>query len=304
MPTDTSDSEATFSDAGDESIRRSSTSGRRVRQLSVSEMVKSIDGGQKRQKRARPVSGSPSQADTEQAAVGNEALLAAIRKMVTEAKDEVICSMNAKFESFEKRIDILEAELHTKDLEVQRLQTKVESCEKQVEALYEQIESIDMNRRQNSLIFACDEFGSPSLEENIAEKTVEIINKRFGDLRIAGGDIQTVHRLQGRNVICKFFKTDLRNALYDRRMELARRQRSSEKPLFISESLTKTRRQWFNELLAAKRAGKIYTVYSRRGAVFYKKSKEEKAVRIDSVGQLQGLLNGKNGTRTGRTPTQ
>ena len=49
------------------------------------------------------------------------------------------------------------------------------------------------------------------------EKAVEITNTRFRDLRIAGGDIQAVHRLQGRNVICKFFKTDLRNALYDRR---------------------------------------------------------------------------------------
>ena len=117
-----------------------------------------------------------------------------------------------------------------------------------------------------SLIFTCDEFGSPSLGENIAEKTVEIINKRFGDLRITGGDIQTVHRLQGRNVICKFFKTDHRNALYDRRMELASRQRSSEKPLFISESLTKTRRQWFNELLAAKRAGPSPAAATHDGA--------------------------------------
>ena len=299
MPTESSDSETTFTDAGDESGQLPGA--RRVRQLSVTEMVKSIDNSQKRQKRTRPVSGSPSQTGSEQG--GNEALLAAIQKMVVEAKDEVIRTMEAKFESFERRIEIMEADIHSKDLEIQRLQKKVEVCEKQNNILHEQLESIDTNRRQNSLIFTCEEFGSPSHNENIEEKTVEILNKRFQDLRITGGDIQTVHRLQSRNVICKFFKTDLRNTLYDRRMELAGRRRGSEKPLFISESLTKTRREWFNDLLAAKKAGKIYTVYSRRGTVFYKRTQEEKGVRIDSSEQLQNLLKGRDATPR-RTPAQ
>ena len=44
--------------------------------------------------------------------------------MVVEAKDKVIRTMEAKFESFERRIEIMEADIHSKDLEIQRLQKK------------------------------------------------------------------------------------------------------------------------------------------------------------------------------------
>ena len=52
-------------------------------------------------------------------------------------------------------------------------------------------------------------------------------------------------------------------------MVMSRRLELRGRELFVNESLTKLRGIIFRSLLAAKREGKIYTVFSRNGNVFY-----------------------------------
>ena len=116
-----------------------------------------------------------------------------------------------------------------------------------IRSLTLQLESMDTNRRMNSLILKCEDFGKGSNNEDIEEKAVRILNKRFPDLRIAANDFQTVHRLQGEHtVICKFLKTQLRNEVFERRMNQARNNRgavNAEAPLYVNESLSRQNRR-------------------------------------------------------------
>ena len=141
----------------------------------------------------------------------------------------------------------------------------------------------------NSLIFHCADFGKrESWTEDIGAKVVDAVNKRYTDIEIRKTDIQTVHRLQTENtVICKFFKTDLKEAIYEKRLsQKGRRDDGPRLPtLFVSESLTTSKRRLFNILLEKKKAGRLYTCFSRRGLVYAKLNKDDRPTRINSVSE-------------------
>ena len=141
--------------------------------------------------------------------------------MVTEVA-KVLSLMERKFEAQEKRIEILEAELMQSENDKKVLHAKLTAQEKAIRNLTEQFEYMDTNRRMNSLILKSQGFGKRSINENIEEKVVNVLNQRFPDLAITASDLQTVHRLQGEHtVICKFLKTQLRNEVFERRMSQA-----------------------------------------------------------------------------------
>ena len=90
----------------------------------------------------------------------------------------------------------------------------------------------------NSLILKCTDFGERSNNEDIENKAITILNRRFPELRITANDFQTVHRLQGKHtVICKFLKTRLRNEIFEGRMSQAVDKRGAGKPAYIIGSV-------------------------------------------------------------------
>lgn len=269
----------------------------RLRQVSVPEMARKMEQGGKEKeiggKRARMQSVSPA---TPRSIGGssNQELLEAIQLMINEACQKVISSFDKRFNDLEKRLEIQESNLLEQANEIDRLRSKVTASEEEKAQLAEQLESLDINNRTNCLIFHCTDFGKrESWSEDIEAKVVDVVNKRFPDTKISKTDIQTAHRLQTENtVICKFFKTELKETLYEKRLKLAGR-RDDDGPrrpaLFVSESLTTSKRRLFNLMLEKKKAGHIYTCYTRRGLVYAKRDKEDRATRIDTVSQASAF---------------
>ncbi|KAF0301030.1 SH2B adapter protein 1 [Amphibalanus amphitrite] len=70
---------------------------------------------------------------------------------------------------------------------------------------------------------------------------------------------------------------------------MTRRLELKGKDLFVNESLTKLRGLIFRSLLAAKRDGKIYTVFTRNGNVFFKEKQYGVSTRVDSLQRLHEL---------------
>lgn len=267
----------------------------RWRQLSVSQMARKMDQGEKEKeqggKRARIQSASPASTQEKNSGrLANQDLLEAIQAMIDEACQRVITSFEKKFEQFERRLEIQESSLLEQANEIDRLRSKVAACEEEKGYLAEQLESLDINNRMNCLIFHSSEFGKrDSWTEDIAAKVVDAVNKRYTDIKISKTDMQTVHRLQSENtVICKFFKTELKESLYEKRLQLAARRSDDGRrlpTLFVSESLTASKRRLFNMLLEKKKAGNLYTCFTRRGLVYAKRNKDDRATRIDTVSQ-------------------
>ena len=70
---------------------------------------------------------------------------------------------------------------------------------------------------------------------------------------------------------------------------MTRRLELRGKDLFVNESLTRLRGQIFRSLLAAKRAKKVYTVFSRGGNVYFKEKQHGVSTRVDSLQRLSQL---------------
>ena len=115
------------------------------------------------------------------------------------------------------------------------------------------------------------------------------VRARLPGLDINDQDIDRAHRLPGANhkVIVRFVRSgpgSVRDQLMSRRLELSGRDN-----LFINESLTALKNRIFRSLLEAKKAKKIYTVYTRWGHVYYKSEKFGTSSRVDSVEKLREL---------------
>ena len=74
-----------------------------------------------------------------------------------------------------------------------------------------------------------------------------------------------------------------------RDLVMSRRPELKRKGLYVNESLTKLRRLLFRSLLAVKRAGKIYTVFTRNGNVLFKDKQYGVSTRVDSLQKLREL---------------
>ncbi|XP_043206706.1 uncharacterized protein LOC122380725 [Amphibalanus amphitrite] len=262
-------------------------------------MMQALDDGhgQRRQKKSKRSSREKDSAEKgEHSCRLDGESLDAVKSIIDKGIEKVTKLMEEKFRSMERRIEIMEGELFLKDAETNVLKDRVSSQEATIKALQEQLEGIDTNRRMNSLILKSEEFGKRERDEDIEGKVISVLNRRLPEVHVTGSDIQTAHRLQGDStVIVKFFKTKVKDDIYERRMKQARVQNHGDRPaapLYINESLSAMNKEIFNALLEAKKRKKIYTVYSRRGAVFCKLDSESRGQKMVSMDQVTSLLGG------------
>ena len=318
MASDTEGEEATYTadaaTSGDEHLARD-LSGRK-RQVSVPELMRRAEV--RRAKRNAPGAcfNSPPgndapgakrrSADASVVEPGslNSDTMDAIKQMVESATavatSKVILAFNSKFEAMERRLEIVEAENMSQDNEIKQLKLKLEADAAKIQHLQDQVESIDVNRRLDSLILTCADFEHKEKTEDMEERAVEALNKRMLDLGLELKDLNTAHRLKADNrVIVKFARRSVRNRVYEGRFDLPREQRDSEgrkmAPLYIAECLTAKNNDIYQELLRARRpenGSVIASVSSRRGIVICKKQKGGTNIRVPDEEHLVRMLNG------------
>ena len=222
----------------------------------------------------------------------DELALSQIRDLFEAGNATVIHKLDileAKLESFEKRLDVLEHEGFETATKAKTLEKTVAELKQENKALRDQIESVDTNNRQDSLILKCEEFGRRTLNEDIEEKAIGSLNSRFDWLRLSRGDLQVAHRLNSDNtVICKFLRRSTRDRIYDSRFEQKRTETGHK--MYITESLSAPKREIMNALIAAKKQGHIYTCFSRKGYPFVKDTPSSSGRRVTSLEQVRPYL--------------
>ena len=118
---------------------------------------------------------------------------------------------------------------------------------------------------------------------------ISAIGARLPDINMRDEDIDRAHRLPGPNnrIIVRFVRSgpnSIRDQLMSRRLELRHCN-----DLFINESLTAQKNAIYRALLDAKKAHKIYTVFTRWGHVYFKAEKFGTSSRVDSADKLRSL---------------
>ena len=132
-----------------------------------------------------------------------------------------------------------------------------------MERCEEHLDDIERHSRAVNLILFSRKFGKPCDGENITEMAVSAINDSYSDVRVTKSDFSAVHRISKENtVICASLNKNLRNKLYDSRLNM-RFQADASKRLFVTENLTRSKSDVFNRLLQLKRSGRVWTVFSR-----------------------------------------
>ena len=287
-----SDEDSVFTDAEEQSRRVDSDPGSRAtRRISVQERVQGLE--------RPPASPSMSQkrrrvsSHGHQPSAGLDDLALTQIKGLIESGNAVVIhkleKLEAKFESLERRLSILEHDTFETATRTDTVERKIEHLEAENRALRDQLTSMDTNIRQDSLILKSNDFGRRGADEDIEEKAISTLNAKFDWLKLKRSDVQVAHRLQTDNtVICKFMQRSIRDRIYDGRFQQNRREAGNR--LFITESLSAPNREIMNSLLSAKKEGRIYTCFTRRGCPFFKETFSSSSRRVTSLQQLQPLL--------------
>ena len=300
---------------GDAASGTDSTTAARKRQMSVPEMVAGIEKKRSRTEKSRKSPrvvhrrGNHSPARPKEATV----TLEAIRRLIEEGNKNVISVMEARLDQMErrmeKRLDLLEADSMKKDQIIKKLQDQIITQKKENDELKDRLNGIDHNRRLSSLILTSEEFTLRQPGEDMELRAVELLNRRLPGLGLSTRDIQICHRLQGDNkCIIKFFKRNVRDAVFERRFELFQRPGvvGNQNALYITESLIPEMSRYYQILLAARKnenGAKVAQVFSRRGFVYCRKTKGGDNIRIRSEDHLLQVLGGSLPPLMERPPT-
>lgn len=313
MDSDSGD-DPTFTDcqaSGSESA--SGKVGGRKRQFSMHEMVRKAEG--KRARHAARLSRSPADPATPPAGRAGAdptpepvqltaATLAEIKHLIDQGNANVIRTLEAKLDSMERRITILESECMEKDGKIQQLSRQLDQQVRVNEELDSRLEEMDMNGRLSSLILCCEAFTSHPRNADIEQLVVTVLNERVTNLKMTRADLQAAHKLQNDSkVICKFVKRQIRDTIYEARFNLAQVRNDDSAgrgrrlaPLYISESLTTRNRLLYEELLRARRpenGGLIASVFSRRGVVWCRTERGGANLRVQDESSLRRILGGR-----------
>lgn len=266
---------------------------------SVNDMVRVINSVTGSNKRGRAESESPVQRDLKTRDTGDdwskfetvlEAAVSKLRQQIQADFEEFQNVVKQQFSAMGQRLRQVEEKLEKKTKELDEATATIQETQHELKNLQAQVEENERVTRLPSLILSGaavpkkpPQSQLPVTGENVEQLTVDLLRRHFPGLPVTTRDVDRAHRLPGRGdprIICRFVQSgagSIRDTVYQNRLDLKGRQ------LYISECLTKKRAEVLRILSEAKKAGKLYTAFSRQGHVYYKLEKAGANVRVDTV---------------------
>ena len=128
--------------------------------------------------------------------------------------------------------------------------------------------------------------------EDVEAVLMDVIRGSLG-ITVRREDIDHAHRMSagGSKIVCRFTKSgpsSIRQQIYDSRIPP-----KGERPrlsLYVNESLSQNRQQVYLKLLELKRSGRVYTVFTRAGDIFFKEQKFGVNYKANSLADLEKRL--------------
>ena len=128
--------------------------------------------------------------------------------------------------------------------------------------------------------------------EDVEALLIDVIRDSLG-ITVRREDIDHAHRMSagGSKIVCRFTKSgpsSIRQQIYDSRIP-----RKGERPrlsLYVNESLSQNRQQTYLKILELKRSGRVHTVFTRAGGIFFKERKFGVNYKANSLAELEKRL--------------
>ena len=145
-------------------------------------------------------------------------------------------------------------------------------------------EEMEKQRRRSQLVFAGQDLHIPEKDDRLTSAITALIDRHL-DLEVSPGEITHVRRLPKRRLLVKFAsdeKGSLRDMVYRAKVKGHR--------IFINENLTPMRQAALNFLLHERREGRLSTVHTRGGEVFFAVTKDDEFARVRSREEAEHVL--------------
>ena len=191
-------------------------------------------------------------------------------------------SLNFAYESISvtsQKVAVLEKELKVFNYEWQDMKHRIANLERERE-------ENDKLRRRSQLIFSGRDLQIPDFDDRLVAAVSAQIN-RLLELDIPPGEIVNVKRLPGKRLLVKFSRDD-KGSLRDEVFKAKSRLRGQS--IYISENLTPARHEAFNLLLHERREGRLSTVLTRGGEVFFAVCRNDRLTRVRSREEVENIL--------------
>ena len=271
----------------------------RLRQRSVPEMIRDMDAGSNTGSKRGRDSESPVHRVSKTRDTGSEwekyeslldTAMGRLREQILKDFEEFRATMAQQFVVMGQRLRKVEDKLKEKEAELAEVKAEARDTQRELRELQAQVEENERVSRLPALILSGAAVPKkppagqlPATGENVEQLAVDLLRRHFKELPVTRRDIDRAHRLPGRGdprIICRFVQSgagSIRDTVYQRRLDL----RGSG--LYVNECLSRKRAEMLRTLNEAKKAGKLYTAFSRQGHVYYKPQKAGENVRVDSV---------------------
>lgn len=206
-------------------------------------------------------------------------------------------TLKSEVQSLRARVQDLERHLEARESEVDTLRAHLVNRDAVIEGLVETVDELETDRRRPNLILSGPAVpprpNTDPHEEDVTDTAVTLMQKMLPTVQVEKRDLTDCIRIGGKRILCRFARAPVRNAVYEKRLSLRKDERGQERGendrLFINEDLSPKQREIFHALMEEKKARKIWTVFSRNGAVFCKTSQHAQKIRVTDVRQISQI---------------
>lgn len=208
-----------------------------------------------------------------------------LKPVIAEAVQSAFAILHKTIQDQTKTID-------TQSKQIDKLSKQLNEChdvnqdlQQQIWRLQDTVDDLEQYGRRNSLRFHnCHVPQGKSTDEVI----MSICKERLGialqdDDRSRSHPIGKANRKGNNQIICKFKNWKIKNKIYTAKRSF----RNTD--IFVTEDLTQYKQSIIQELVRAKRAGKIYSFWTNDGRIFLKLSDKGRKHIICSVNELHEL---------------
>lgn len=221
-----------------------------------------------------------------------------ISRKIEDAVQSALAGVNA-------RISELEAHVNVRDEELNQVHTLAKECKRHLLDMEKFVDDMAAEGRLPTLVISGGAVPPPPpveraenrrpVPEDTTALAIEVLKKSLPDVAIKKEDIISSFRVQkSRKLVVKFAACGpytVRDRVYQGRFSLMG-EKDKDRKLFISEALTPFRQDMFQALLAAKKAKRIYSVFTRDGSVFFKPTEHERSVWVRNWGVIREYTDG------------
>ena len=217
-----------------------------------------------------------------------------------EKLNEVLSSisfLSGKYDELNKTVTELQAKNKEYTTKIQLLGNQVRDLYHEVQLLKKSYDDLEQYGRRECLEIK----GIPVMRDEDTDKIVVDLASKIG-VNLKESDFSVSHRNPSKNdekrhsypaIIVKFTRRVLRDQLYKARSKLKDVTtkdlgfiRSKASKIYITESLTKHRRDLFNECLKYKKDENYRFLWTRYGRIFLRENEDSQAEEIITMAQL------------------